>query len=39
MCHAKSWFKRDGRPIPQWTRPGVTPIGPSTGSNCCAAGS
>ncbi|MBO3086080.1 DUF899 family protein [Cellulomonas fengjieae] len=21
----QSWFMRDGRPIPQWTRPGVTP--------------
>ncbi|MBB5867289.1 putative dithiol-disulfide oxidoreductase (DUF899 family) [Allocatelliglobosispora scoriae] len=23
----QSWFRRDGRPIPQWTRPGVTPVG------------
>ena len=22
----QSWFRRDGRPIPQWTRPGVTPV-------------
>lgn len=31
MCHAKSWFKRDGRPIPQWTRPSVTPVGARIG--------
>jgi predicted dithiol-disulfide oxidoreductase (DUF899 family) len=24
---SQSWFRRDGRPIPQWTRPGVTPAG------------
>lgn len=30
----QSWFRRDGRPIPQWTRPGVNPVGSST-SNCC----
>jgi len=23
----QSWFRRDGRPIAQWTRPGVTPSG------------
>ncbi|BCB76734.1 DUF899 family protein [Phytohabitans flavus] len=23
----QSWFRRDGRPIPQWTRPGATPVG------------
>jgi predicted dithiol-disulfide oxidoreductase (DUF899 family) len=22
----QTWWRRDGRPIPQWTRPGVTPI-------------
>ncbi|RHA39807.1 DUF899 family protein [Cellulomonas rhizosphaerae] len=22
----QSWFRRAGRPIPQWTRPGVTPV-------------
>jgi predicted dithiol-disulfide oxidoreductase (DUF899 family) len=32
---AQSWFSRDGRPIPQWTRPGVTPVGARTGSNRC----
>jgi predicted dithiol-disulfide oxidoreductase (DUF899 family) len=25
----QSWFRRDGRPIPQWTRPGATPVGTS----------
>jgi len=34
---SQSWFMRDGRPIPQWTRPGVTPIAARTGSNCCVA--
>ena len=23
---AQSWFRRDGRPIPQWTRPGADPV-------------
>ncbi|MEV0646576.1 DUF899 family protein [Phytomonospora sp. NPDC050363] len=23
---AQSWFRRDGRPLPQWTRPGVTAV-------------
>lgn len=34
---SQSWFRRDGRPIPQWTRPGVTPVAASTGSTCCGA--
>jgi predicted dithiol-disulfide oxidoreductase (DUF899 family) len=32
---SQSWFRRDGRPIPQWTRPGATTVGASTGSTCC----
>jgi predicted dithiol-disulfide oxidoreductase (DUF899 family) len=34
---SQSWFRRDGRPIPQWTRPGVTPVDACTGSACCGA--
>jgi predicted dithiol-disulfide oxidoreductase (DUF899 family) len=34
---AQSWFRRDGRPIPQWTRPGVTPAGVHPSSACCGA--
>ena len=30
----QSWFLRDGRPIPQWTRPGVTSAGSAT-HDCC----
>jgi predicted dithiol-disulfide oxidoreductase (DUF899 family) len=30
----QSWFSRDGRPIPQWTRPGVTPVGTNTDNRC-----
>jgi hypothetical protein len=28
----QSWFRRDGRPIPQWTRPGVTSVGNNPGT-------
>jgi len=31
----QSWFRRDGRPIPQWTRPGVTPVGSHAEGDCC----
>ena len=36
---SQSWFRRDGRPIPQWTRPGVTPVNACTApaSACCGA--
>ncbi len=32
----QSWFRRDGRPIPQWTRPGVTPAA-AHAHHCCGA--
>ena len=31
----QSWFRRDGRPIPQWTRPGVTAVGSAEHDGCC----
>ncbi|WP_203756164.1 DUF899 family protein [Cellulomonas chitinilytica] len=31
----QSWLRRDGRPIPQWTRPGVTPVAAPTEEGCC----
>ncbi len=32
-----SWWSRDGRPVPQWTRPGAAPLGESGGpsEHCC----
>jgi len=31
----QSWFRRDGRPVPQWTRPGVTPVRADADGGCC----
>lgn len=28
-------WRRDGRPVPQWTRPGITAIDGSCGTGCC----
>jgi predicted dithiol-disulfide oxidoreductase (DUF899 family) len=33
-----TWWKKDGRPVPQWTRPGATPSDESPGApgrHCC----
>jgi predicted dithiol-disulfide oxidoreductase (DUF899 family) len=32
----QSWFRRGGRPIPQWTRPGVTAVAATSDSCRCA---
>ncbi|MBO9555904.1 DUF899 family protein [Cellulomonas sp.] len=31
----QEWFRRDGRPVAQWTRTGVSPVGDTAHDHCC----